>query len=121
MVRRHGKSADRILLQLVLGIFLLADCKIGAMAADNEQDFYRNPQIRLVVGSTPGSAYDFFARTIPCVMGRQVPGNPAIVVRSMPAAGGLTVSNFMCIRAPRVGAAICATTHSMPIASRLAA
>jgi len=120
MVRRHGKSADRILLQLVLGIFLLADCKIGAMAADNEQDFYRNKQISLVVGSTPGSAYDFFARTIARVMGRHVSGNPAIVVRYMPGAGGLTVSNFMYNLAPRDGTVIAATSQSMPIASLLA-
>jgi tripartite-type tricarboxylate transporter receptor subunit TctC len=120
MARQHGVSARCLLLQLVLGISLLAECEAGATAGDNDQEFYRNKQISLVVGSTPGSAYDFFARTIARVMGRHIAGNPAIVVRNMPGAGGLTVSNYMYNLAPRDGTVIAATTQSMPIASLLA-
>jgi tripartite-type tricarboxylate transporter receptor subunit TctC len=89
----------------------------GAIAAD--EGYYRDKQITLLVGSTPGAAYDFFARIVARVMGRHIPGNPAIVVKNMPGAGGLTISNYMYNVAPRDGTIIAATTQSMPTAAFL--
>ncbi len=122
MVRKKTSvRGTSILLGLaLLDIVLFAGGTIAARAADDEQDFYRGKQISLVVGGTPGSAYDFFARNIARVMGKYIPGNPQIVVKYMPGAGGLTVSNFMYNQAPRDGTVIGATTQSMPIASLLA-
>src|SRR5581483_8158380 len=74
----------------------------------------------LFLSGTPGSAYDFFARNIARGMSRHIPGNPTIVVKYMPGAGGLTLSNFMYNQAPRDGTVIAATSQSMPIESLLA-
>jgi len=115
MLRRCGITfAFR---SMVAGLLLAAAC--DAAAAVEEPEFYRNKQITLAVGSTPGSAYDFFARIVARVMGRHIPGNPAIVVKHMPGAGGLTVSNYMYNIAARDGTIIAATTQSMPTAAWL--
>jgi tripartite-type tricarboxylate transporter receptor subunit TctC len=102
-----------------LGLLLIAICNGKANAAGEEGDFYRGRQINLVVGTTPGASYDFFARIVSRVMGRHIPGNPAIVVRNMPGAGGLTVSNYLYNLAPRDGTVIAATTQGMPTAALL--
>src|SRR5262249_40578458 len=63
---------------LMAAVLLAAAC--NAAAAADEPEFYRGKQITLAVGSTPGSAYDFFARIVARVMGRHIPGNPVLVV-----------------------------------------
>ena len=103
----------------MLGISLLAGSVAAARAADPDNDFYRNKHIDLIVGSTPGDGYDFFARIVARVIGRYIPGNPNIVVEYMPGAGGLTVANYLYNLAPRDGTVIAAPTQSIPTAALL--
>src|SRR5262245_65781019 len=50
-------------------------------------DYYVGKTIDLVVGNYPGGGYDIYARTLGRHLGRNIPGNPAIVVKNMPGAG----------------------------------
>ena len=82
----------------------------GARAQD---DFYKGRQIRLVVSTDAGGAYDTYARLLSQVMKEHIPGNPTIIVQNMPGAGGLKVANYMAATAPRDGTVIAATHASI--------
>jgi tripartite-type tricarboxylate transporter receptor subunit TctC len=51
-------------------------------------DFYAGKTIDLVVSNAPGGGFDIYARTIARHMYRHIPGQPVIVVKNMPGAGG---------------------------------
>jgi tripartite-type tricarboxylate transporter receptor subunit TctC len=56
-----------------------------------------------VVGTSPGNDYDFRGRLIARHMGKHIPGEPTIVPRNMPGAGGVTAANWLATIAPRDG------------------
>ena len=51
-------------------------------------DFYAGKTVDLVVSNAPGGGFDIYARTIARHMYRHIPGQPVIVVKNMPGAGG---------------------------------
>jgi tripartite-type tricarboxylate transporter receptor subunit TctC len=56
-------------------------------------DFYRGKTVSIVVSTGPGGGYDVMARAIARFIGKHLPGNPAVLVRNMPGAGGITAMN----------------------------
>src|SRR5437667_4165115 len=46
-------------------------------------------------GAPAGGGYDIYARLLARHMGRYIPGEPNIVVRNMPGAGGMALSNHI--------------------------
>jgi tripartite-type tricarboxylate transporter receptor subunit TctC len=120
MNRGKKRAVSRVLLRLALCISPLVGSAPLASAADSENDFYKGKQIQIFAGSTPGDAYDLFARIIARVMGKYIPGNPTFVVQYMPGAGGLNLSNYMYNTAAHDGTVIAAPTQSIPTASLLA-
>jgi tripartite-type tricarboxylate transporter receptor subunit TctC len=71
--------------------------------ADPIADFYRGKQLSLVIGTSAGNDYDFRGRLIARHMGRHIPGEPTIVPRNMPGAGGVNAANWLASIAPRDG------------------
>ena len=69
-------------------------------------DFYKGKQISLIIGTSSGNDYDFRARLLARHLGRFIPGNPSIVPRNMPGAGGINAANWLANTAPRDGATI---------------
>ena len=63
--------------------------------AEPVADFYRGKTISLVVGNPVGNDYDYRGRLIARHIGKHIPGNPAVVPRNMPGAGGLVAANWM--------------------------
>ena len=72
-------------------------------APASAQDFYRGKIVNLVVGNATGGGYDAYGRLLARHMGRYIPGEPTIVVRNMPGAGGMVMSNWLYSQAPRDG------------------
>jgi len=69
---------------------------VGApAAADPVADFYRGQTVSLLVGANTGGGYDAYARPVSRHLGRFIPGEPNIVVRYMPTAGGLPAANSL--------------------------
>jgi tripartite-type tricarboxylate transporter receptor subunit TctC len=66
--------------------FIVAALLLAAPAS--AADFYAGKTIDLVVSNAPGGGFDIYARTIARHMQRHIPGNPTIVVKNMPGAGG---------------------------------
>ena len=66
-------------------------------------DFYAGKTIDLVVSNAPGGGFDIYARTIARHMSRHIPGNPMIVVKNMPGAGGARAGYHVNTVAPADG------------------
>jgi tripartite-type tricarboxylate transporter receptor subunit TctC len=59
--------------------------------------------ISVIVGFSPGGAYDLYARVLSRHIGRHLPGNPTVIVQNMPGAGGLRAANYLYQAAPKNG------------------
>src|SRR5215470_177480 len=95
---------------------LLACLALSSQACANAvADFYRGRTVTLIVGYGPGGGYDLFARLLARHLGRQIPGNPAVVVQNMPGAGSLRAINFLYAVAPRDGSVIGGFARDMPL------
>lgn len=58
-------------------------------------DFYKGKIVRIVVGFSPGGAFDTYSRALSRHMGKHIPGNPTIAVENMPGAGSLIAANHL--------------------------
>jgi tripartite-type tricarboxylate transporter receptor subunit TctC len=56
-------------------------------------DFYKGKTVRILVGASAGGAFDTWGRMIGRHLGKQIPGNPVVVVESVTGAGGLILAN----------------------------
>ena len=91
-----------------------------AYSADDVAAFYRGRQLRIVVGTAAGGGYDLFARAVARHIGAHIPGNPAVIVQNLPAAGGMVMTNQLYASAPRDGSVIGAPINGIPTAPLLA-
>ena len=107
---------------MLFRLIALATLSIAAVLANPgaraQDDFYKGKQIRLVVSTDAGGAYDTYARILAQIMRDHIPGNPIIIVQNMPGAGGLKVANYIAATAPRDGTVI-AATHSSILTAQL--
>jgi tripartite-type tricarboxylate transporter receptor subunit TctC len=59
--------------------------------------------LNLLVGFSPGAAYDIYMRTLARHIGKHLPGNPTVVPQNMAGAGSMRVANFLYNAAPKDG------------------
>jgi tripartite-type tricarboxylate transporter receptor subunit TctC len=59
-------------------------------AAKHDDDFLRGKTVTIIIPIGPRGAYDAYARLIARHLGKRLPGNPTIIARNMPGAGGGT-------------------------------
>jgi tripartite-type tricarboxylate transporter receptor subunit TctC len=78
------------LLQAMIAVAALvrATAPADAQGTDPIADFYRGKSIRFVIGAISGGGNDTYARLVGRHLGRQIPGQPAIVPVNMPGASG---------------------------------
>ena len=86
----------------------------GPSMADPIEEFYKGRTVGLVVSSSTGGGYDTLARLMSRHLPRHIPGNPQIVVRNMPGAGGITATNHLYTVAARDGSVIGAVQNNTP-------
>ena len=92
-------------LHLALGAIAIIAVAMPAHA-EPVADFFRGKTISMVVGNPVGNDYDYRGRLIARHIGRHIPGNPTVVPRNMPGAGGLVAANWMAKLAPQDGTAL---------------
>jgi tripartite-type tricarboxylate transporter receptor subunit TctC len=73
-------------------IFLVLLYRDAVHAQDN---FFAGKTVRIVVGSSPGGGYDYWARLLARSMAKYIPGNPEVVVQNMPGGGSLVATNYV--------------------------
>jgi tripartite-type tricarboxylate transporter receptor subunit TctC len=98
-------TSASLLSVLATGVFATG-IAISAAQADPVADFYRGKQISLVVGTSAGNDYDFRGRIIARYIGRHIPGEPVIIPRNMPGAGGINAANWLAAVAPHDGTTV---------------
>jgi tripartite-type tricarboxylate transporter receptor subunit TctC len=96
---------------------MLALCALASVPqanADSVADFYKGRAVTVVVSSSAAGGYDTLARALARHMGKHVPGNPAVIVRNMPGAGGMTATNFLYNNADKDGSVIGLVQNNTP-------
>jgi tripartite-type tricarboxylate transporter receptor subunit TctC len=108
----HHLQRHATLLAAVFSVLVLS---LGAVAQaqPSVEAFYKGATINLYVGFSPGGSYDFYARLFARHMGRHIPGNPTVVVQTMPGAGSLRAANYLYNVAPKDGTALAVVTQTV--------
>lgn len=88
--------------QIVLLAALLAFV-LGHTPAGAAEDFYKDKNLRMLVGFSPGGGYDTYTRYIARYIAKYIPGSPTPVVQNMPGAGSLIAANHIYKRAKADG------------------
>lgn len=94
--------------QSVAPVLLLASLALGPSSAraDAVADFYKDKQVKIIIGNAAGGDYDLGGRLLARHLGNHIPGNPTIVVQNMPGASTVTATNYLWAKAPRDGTVI---------------
>jgi tripartite-type tricarboxylate transporter receptor subunit TctC len=85
-------------------IWLALACAAAMPAA--AQPFFAGKSIDMLIGADAGGGYDIAGRVMARSLGRHIPGNPAIVVKNMAGATGLTMINYLAHAAAKDGTVI---------------
>src|SRR5215475_6864405 len=93
-------------LSLLSWCLLAALVGINAARADAIENFYKGRQIKLVIGSNAGGAYDAYGRLLAAHLGRNIPGQPTIVPSNMPGASAIQSATLRHQIAPKDGATL---------------
>lgn len=82
-------------------------CAISGLAqAESSEEFFRDKQLRMVVGYGPGTGNDIYMRHLMKHIAGHLPGKPTIVPVNMPGAASLTMTNYLYNVAPRDGTVV---------------
>lgn len=102
----------RLLFRCCGWLLLLPLLPDTAQAAEAVESFYRGKQVTMIIAGGVGGGYDTYARTFARYYGRHIPGNPAIVPKNIPAAGGLQGASTLYNNSDHDGLTIGALTSS---------
>jgi tripartite-type tricarboxylate transporter receptor subunit TctC len=106
----------RKLLLASTALVALLMASVPGQAADPDDTFYKGKQIRVIVSTEAGGAYDTYARVLAARIPDHIPGNPTIVILNMPGASGIRATTYMFTNAARDGTYIAGTHSSVPTA-----
>jgi hypothetical protein len=98
-----------LLVKLVIALAIGVAAVESASAQDGWS--YKDRTITIYSAGTAGGGYDFYSRLLARHLGQHLPGNPAVVVKNMPGAGGLVLANYLQTRAARDGTEFAALEH----------
>src|SRR4051812_16098260 len=105
------KANSRLACGGLLAVAFFISSGLGADASS----FYEGKTVSLIVANAPGGGYDANARVLARYMPRYIPGNPTIVVKNMPGAGGLVAANNMFFREAPDGLTFALLSRSTPL------
>jgi tripartite-type tricarboxylate transporter receptor subunit TctC len=107
--------APRACLRAIAGAVLgLCAMHGGSLAAQASEPFFQGKTITVIVYSDAGSSYDTYARLLAKHMPNHIAGKPAMIVKNMVGAGGLTATRYLYSVAPRDGTTIGTLSRGIP-------
>ena len=109
-------SGLKTALPLCAAALMMASSQAQAQTA---AEFYKGKTISVIVGFAPGGGYDLYGRMLARHIGKQIPGQPSVVVQNMVGAGSVRASNHVYAVAPKDGTVIAAVNQNMAMYSLL--
>jgi len=91
-----------------------ATAVISPAMAQSPAAFFKGQTVTIYVGLSPGGGYDVNARLVARYIGRYIPGQPDVIVKNMPGAGGLAMTNYVAQVSPQNGLHIGAPQRGIP-------
>jgi tripartite-type tricarboxylate transporter receptor subunit TctC len=88
-------------------------------AEDSVEQFYRGKTVEFIVGAAAGGGFDLTTRPLLPYLTKYMPGHPNFVVRNMPGAAGIIMTNYLTSAAPKDGTVIGMATSNVPFEPRL--
>ncbi len=85
---------------------LAAAASLGLASPAVAADFYAGKTLGLMINYAPGGPADTEGRVVARHLGKHIAGNPAIVIRNMPGAGGIVGANWLGTVAPPDGSTL---------------
>jgi tripartite-type tricarboxylate transporter receptor subunit TctC len=95
----------------LLGLAALAAFS-GPVSA--QSDFYKGKTVTIILSSAAGGGYDVLGRFIAQHLPKHLPGNPTVIVKNMPGAGGIVAANFLYNVAPKDGLTVGGLQNNVP-------
>src|SRR5262249_27356742 len=113
-----GTGRSRMTVVKTIGLLTSALIALGSISSDAcgeaTQDFYRNKQVRLIVGHPVGNDHDVGGRLLAKYLGKHIPGRPNVIVQNMTAAASVAAANYVYGQAPRDGTVIGTFSRNFP-------
>lgn len=78
----------------------------GSSMAASVADIYKGKTVKLLFGYSVGGTYGQYSLMLSQFFPRFIPGNPTMIIQSMPGAGGLKASNYAAHILPKDGLAL---------------
>jgi tripartite-type tricarboxylate transporter receptor subunit TctC len=100
---------------LILAFLGLATAAATPALADPIEDFYKGKQIKFIIRSGVGGAYDLYGRMLASHIGRHIPGNPLVIPVNMAGGGGIKAANYVANIAPKDGTVLTIVSQGLAV------
>lgn len=94
------KHTDVLCLSAALSLWAASLTPASAQSVEN---FYKGKQVTMAVGTGVGGSHDQYGRLIARYMGKYIPGQPNLVPKNYPGAGGMALANIYWAQGPKDG------------------
>lgn len=88
----------------------------AAVRAQDEAEFYKGRQISWILSTGEGGGYTTAANAFAPYFTKHIPGNPRIVIQTMPGAGGIRAMQYLSTQAAKDGTVIGLVHSGVPLA-----
>jgi tripartite-type tricarboxylate transporter receptor subunit TctC len=106
--RRGGRAA--LAAVVLAGLVVAAPT---AWAQETSPDFYKGKTLKIIVGFPPGGGFDLYARMLADYLPRYLPGEPKMIVESMPGASTARAASYLYNVAPQDGTVLGLFHHAL--------
>jgi len=100
-------------------LLVLSIAAIGGSAAQSVANFYKDKQVKVIVGFGSGGGYSKYCFMLLRYLPAQVPGKPTMTCQFMSGGGGVKAANYMQHAGPRDGSVIGMLSDFMTVAQLL--
>lgn len=99
-----------------MGRILIAASSVALLSgAAQAEDFYKDKTITIINSTGNGGSYFNIAQSVTRHMPKYIPGQPVMIVKSMPGGGNVLATNFLYNVAPKDGTTIGTINNSIPL------
>lgn len=102
------------ILCLTFTILAIAAQAMQPVRAQSVEEFYKGKTISMIIGGSAGGGFDTLARAVGRHIGKHIPGNPMVVAKNMPGAGGTLALDHLYNLADKDGSVMALVNNTPP-------